>query len=217
MSLPVVVLVAEARSLPAIRARLISRGRLLCFSHAELPTALETIRAHRPEFLALESSFAATPKGREFAARVQAVAQFPADIRVVSETGDERPFEPPSPEGAIAVSTGLANTRRAPRFPVASPTEALVDGNVTSLVNLSVIGLQVISDPVLRPHQRVTIALPDLDQRILRFHAQVAWSVYEKPHGMPNPHYRAGVEFSDATAKALEDYCSRHCTKGDVG
>ena len=43
--------------------------------------------------------------------------------------------------------------------------------------------------------------------------ANVAWSVYEKLPKDDRPHFRIGVEFSNADREALEDYCKRHCAE----
>jgi hypothetical protein len=121
------------------------------------------------------------------------------------------PRRSPAATSSRSAVTGL-NTRRAPRFPVFTPAEAVIDGTPTNLVDISVLGAQVVSDPVLRPKQKIKIALPDVEETILRFTAHVAWSVFEKPRPEKAPHYRAGMEFNDATALALEAYCQRHCS-----
>jgi hypothetical protein len=57
-------------------------------------------------------------------------------------------------------STGL-NTRRAPRFVVLDPVQASVNTSDASLIDLSVLGAQVLSAPILKPNQTIKIALPD--------------------------------------------------------
>ena len=44
---------------------------------------------------------------------------------------------------------------------------------------------------------------------VVKFSAEVAWTSFEIP---PNsgPRYRAGVEFVEADAMAVEAYCTRH-------
>jgi hypothetical protein len=101
-----------------------------------------------------------------------------------------------------------ANTRRAPRFPLLASVDAAVEGGHASLINISVLGAQVISQPVLRPGQTVKITLPDAAE-ILRLTAHVAWSTFEQTnHGAAV--YRAGMAFTDATQGMLEEYCRSH-------
>ena len=99
-------------------------------------------------------------------------------------------------------------TRRATRYRIAGTLDALVEGTQASLVDLSVIGAQVVSPVVLKPNQRVRMSLQD-HAGAVRFNASVAWASFEIP---PNsgPRYRAGLEFVDADAAAIDAYCSRH-------
>jgi hypothetical protein len=109
---------------------------------------------------------------------------------------DEAP--PPAP----AVMTPPApldqrGTRRAPRFVVATGIEVTIDGNPASLINLSMVGAQVVSPTILKPNQRVRMTLPDAEGPI-RVMAGVAWAAFEMPKS--GPVYRAGIEFYDAEA-----------------
>lgn len=78
-------------------------------------------------------------------------------------------------------------------------------------MNMSVMGAQVTSEPSLSPRQRLKIVLPDEEESFLRVAAQVAWSSFESSPSALQPFYRAGMEFTDASAAALEEYCKRHC------
>ena len=88
-------------------------------------------------------------------------------------------------------------------------TEAQVDGASARLIDLSVIGALVISPGALKPQQRVRIALAD-DNGVVRFSAAVAWASFEIPKGVTR--YRAGMEFRDAEAQAVEAFARRHQT-----
>ena len=99
-------------------------------------------------------------------------------------------------------------TRRAPRFKIAAHVDILVDGNVASLVDLSLIGAQVVSQTILRPNQRVRLALTD-DVGNVRFNASVAWASFVMPPKF-GPRYRAGLEFVDADANAVDAFRIRH-------
>lgn len=217
MSAGVTVLVADVQRLLVLRDGLPLPGRVLRFSSSNLASALESIRTHRPELIALDALFASTPEGHAFAGRVESLAIPRAAIHLVALAGGAWTLTPMRPEGAAPAAAAQAglNTRRVPRFPIFDPREAVVQGHATNLVNISVLGVQVVSEPVLRPNQRVKIALPDTGDT-LRLAAHVAWSVYEKPKPAREPHYRAGMEFDGTMARLLEDYCRRHCEEAPL-
>jgi hypothetical protein len=100
-------------------------------------------------------------------------------------------------------------TRRAPRFRIREGVEIQLDGNPAHLVDLSVMGAQVISATILRPNQRVRISVPT-DEFVMRFRGAVAWAKFELPRPTEPPRYRAGVEFSDADPSAMDDYCGKN-------
>jgi hypothetical protein len=103
-------------------------------------------------------------------------------------------------------------TRRAPRFRVRAGVELQLDGNPAAVVDLSTVGAQVISPTVLRPNQKVRIALPN-DDFLLRFRGAVAWAKFELPKTPSKaPQYRAGVEFTDGDAAAIDSVINRNRT-----
>jgi hypothetical protein len=75
--------------------------------------------------------------------------------------------------------------------------EVTIDGKPAALINLSVVGAQVVSPTILKPNQRVRMTLPDRANPI-RVMAGVAWAAFEMPKS--GPVYRAGIEFYDAEA-----------------
>ncbi len=99
-------------------------------------------------------------------------------------------------------------TRRAPRYQIAHKLEILIDGNPAMLLDLSTCGAQVISPTILRPNQRVRMALTD-DAGVIRFNASIAWAAFEIPPQI-GPQYRAGIDFVDADPTAVEAFCARH-------
>ena len=86
--------------------------------------------------------------------------------------------------------------------------EIQLDGNSVSVVDLSIIGAQVLSPNMVRPDQRVRVTVPG-EEGPLRFRGTIAWARFELPRraGEPGPHYRVGVEFLDADAELLDRYC----------
>ena len=99
--------------------------------------------------------------------------------------------------------------RHAPRrraIRIRPGVEIQLDGNPAIVVDLSVMGAQVISATILRPNQRVRISVPT-DDFVMRFRGAVAWAKFELPKPTEPPRYRAGVEFTDADAAAMDEYC----------
>jgi len=200
---------------------------VLTFSDADALRALEVITERRPQMVALERMFAATPRGAALINRIRAdPALADAEIRVLSHVGD---YTRVLPRGATGVSAARAaaaaasspagrapapalldyrGTRRAPRCRMAPQVEVVVDGNAATLVDLSIAGAQVVSAAILRPNQRVRIVLAD-ETGTLRFGAAVAWAAFELPP-KSSPQYRAGLEFVDGDPSALDAFCGRH-------
>jgi hypothetical protein len=219
------VLIAAPDLLPALKQRASSiGGEILAFSDADALQALDVITKRRPQVVAFERLFAATPRGAALINRIKAdPALAGSEIRVVAHDTDYSRVSPRRPtdagSGAVtAVAEAPApapaapldqrGTRRARRFKVAGVVEMLVDGNQAVLIDLSALGAQVVSPTVLKPNQRVRIALAD-DRGTVRFNAAVAWASFEIPPSS-GPRYRAGIEFLDADPDVVDAYCSRH-------
>src|SRR5262245_31913049 len=72
--------------------------------------------------------------------------------------------KPAADAPAIDVKASGLNTRRTPRFVVLDPIEATVDtSGKAGLIDVSVMGAQLLSAPPLRPNQTLKVALPDTD------------------------------------------------------
>ena len=232
----VTVVVADAFRLRAIRSAPPFTGRVLYFSDASLGSAFESIRSHQPLVIALESHFAYTSQGRAFLDRLRSLPLAASAVQILSRADTQwstrlsipvHPAATVTPIAPVALVTGVdsapalaaaladgINTRRVPRFPLLDPLAMRVDGLKTSLVDMSIMGAQVLSAPVLRPNQRLTITLPDVGNSFLSVSAFVAWSTFETPRNapQPRPYYRAGMEFTDAAVQTLEAFCKRHCS-----
>ena len=114
----------------------------------------------------------------------------------------------PAPAGEAARPLDWHGTRRAPRVRVRDGVEMQIDGDAAVLIDISLIGAQVLSSASLRPNQRVRIALPQ-DDGPIRFRASVAWAKFELPKTGGPPRYRAGLEFVDADEASITRYCER--------
>jgi hypothetical protein len=217
--------------MPSLQERLANEGELLTFADTEPIQALQAILEQRPALIVLERLFAATPRGAALINRIKTDPQLGnAEVRVMSHTGDysrqvakpskvEAPAQAASSGAAQAGSAGVATvepvktldwqgTRRAPRYRVKPGVEIQVDGNPASVVDLSTVGVQVLSPTILRPNQKVRVSIPN-DDFVMRFRGSVAWAKFELPKPNDPPRYRAGVDFADADAAAVDDFCTK--------
>ena len=221
------VLIAAEDLLPALKARALDAdGELLAFSDTDALRALDVISRRRPRVVALERTFAATPRGAALINRIKADPTLSSsEIRVVSHDVDPRVVshavagdrsaapEPigstaPAPTSAAVIAPAPAldkrGTRRAPRYQIAGAVEVIADGNTATLVDLSTMGAHVLSATILKPNQKLRMTITD-EQITMRFNAIVAWAFFEMPPKI-GPRYRAGIEFLDANATDLDAY-----------
>ena len=233
------VVIAASNLMPGLRERLADEGELTTFADTEPIQALQAILEHPPRLIVLERLFAATPRGAALINRINTDPSLSgAEVRVMSHTGDyvrqvsaagrgdsmalaEPPGAGPGSEYAPSPYSGTAataeaprlldwhGTRRAPRHRLRAGVEIQLDGNPAAIVDMSVVGAQVVSATILRPNQRVRISVPT-DDFMMRFRGTVAWAKFELPAPAEAPRYRAGVEFNGADAAAMDDYCERH-------
>jgi hypothetical protein len=229
------VLVAAADVLNASTARVARvHGEVLPFSDREALRALETIIERRPEVIALERLFAASPRGAALINRIKADPMLvDAEIRVIAHDSDYlrvarpsgAPVAAPAPaaggaeSGAVAVAVIAApaaagaqpldyrGTRREQRFRIPGERPIVVDGTEGRIVDLSKIGVQLLSPNSLKPNQRVRLSLQD-ENGLMRFNGSIAWASFEIP-AKTGPRYRAGIEFVDGDSAAIEDFIRR--------
>jgi PilZ domain-containing protein len=227
------VVVAASNLMPSLCERLAVEGDLLTFADTEPIQALQAILEKKPNLIVLERLFAATPRGAALINRIRTDPQLAnAEVRVMSHTGDYvRQVARPSviesaataaamAGGGIAVPPHVAHatdsrqldwhgTRRAPRIRIRPGVEIQLDGNPASVIDLSSCGAQVVSSTILRPNQKVRVSIPNEDF-VMRFRGAVAWAKFELPQSTSLPRYRAGVEFIDADAAAVDRFGSRN-------
>lgn len=230
------VVIAASNLMPSLQERLADDGEFLTFPDTEPIQALQAIIEHRPPLIVLERLFAATPRGAALINRIKNDPQLGhAEVRVMSHSGDyskvvskgtgarlpDRDREEPGGGGAAVAedaqpATGVPErpldwhgTRRAPRHRIREGVEIQLDGNPARVVDLSQVGAQVVSGTILRPNQKVRVSIPNEDF-VMRFRGSVAWAKFELPDPSEPPRYRAGVEFTDADAAAVEAYCEKN-------
>jgi len=218
------VLIAAPEHLPALKEHG-GFADALAFSDNDALKALEAITREKPRVIALEKMFAATSRGAALIKRIKAdPSLIGCEIKIVANDGKPltakkakkdaptaaaapAPVEQ-EPAPVVTISAPAApldqrGTRRAPRFVVAKGIEVMIDGNPAALINLSVVGAQVVSPTILKPNQRVRMTLQDRGGPI-RVMAGVAWAAFEMPKS--GPVYRAGIEFYDAEAGNVERF-----------
>lgn len=214
------VLIAAPEHLPLLQERSDLAGAL-AFPDTAALQALDTITRQRPAVVALERLFAGTSRGAAFINRIKAdPALASCEIRIVAHdstysrvsTRQAGEIAPPAAPAAVAEPPRPApldqrGTRRAPRFKVVENVEVFVDGNPATLIDVSIVGAQVLSATTLRPNQRLRLSLPDAT-RPIRFNAGVAWAAFEMPKG--GTRYRAGIEFYDAEPEAVMRFIDAH-------
>jgi hypothetical protein len=224
MAADVSIVVADASRMTAIRESASVPGRMLPFTSSSLASAMESIRAYRPRVVAVDAIFAQTAAGAAFIDRVDALGFAGTTIMLVAQHDGRwmtvargsvrtptpgRPAMPMVPH-VVARHVETVNTRRAPRFLVRGPLDVIVESGSANLVDMSVLGAQVVSLPALRPRQKIRVGLTDADET-LNLVASVAWSMFERPQLQVEPYYRVGLEFSGAAQQTLEAYRQRHC------
>ena len=213
------VLIAAPEHLQALKEREDFAGAQT-FSDAEALRALEVITRKRPDVVALERMFAATTRGAALINRIKADPKLSScEIRIVAHDSAYSRVPAGAPPAAASEGSSVAvaappapatapldqrGTRRAPRFKIVDGVEVMVDGNAATLIDLSVVGAQVVSVTILKPNQRVRMSIAD-GKKPLRFSAGVAWASFEL--AKTGPRYRAGIEFFDAEAEAVQKFC----------
>jgi hypothetical protein len=148
---------------------------------ADSAGVLEAIKRERPGEIALERAFATSARGIALTNRLRTDLSF----------------------GSCVLR--FVETRRAPRVLVPAEVEATVDSMPVRVLDISVMGAQLLSASSVRPHQHLRLAFPNADcSRLL---AKVAWSFFEMPAS--GPRYRAGIEFVDPSQDTLVAFITR--------
>lgn len=180
---------------------------------------------HSVGVIAVDPQLLGTAEGRASLSHLRDCADLPrAEFRVLTADCAGVPILLRScvANGARTVITAASQLlprglmRRVPRLPMADGTEALVNGLSASVIDLSVLGAQVLARGVLRPNQRVSMRiLPDDPVGGVRVRAAIAWSMFELPRPSA-PRYRAGLEFTTADIARLETFCTEHRRSRDA-
>ena len=214
-----VIVIAAADALSALKKLPGVGQRILVFADADSLRAEEAVAQHRPNLIVLQWEFLGTPRGAMLIARIRGdPALRHAQIRVLAdineyihlvsrrakaglEPGEAMPGEPLPPD-----YDGGRGTHRCRMRP---GVEVRLDGDPTTLVNLSSSGAQLLVQKALRLNQQVRISIED-EQEMCRFRASVIWVSFERSTETGSQLYRAGLTFIDAHPELVEAMCSRN-------
>jgi hypothetical protein len=213
MSEPCKVLITSRPIVSPAATNDLLQGEVLTFGESEPLRALETILARRPEIVALDQEFAATPRGVALAERIMSDPLLAASrVVIVLGNGAFAPFIAPPEVGHVQPAAppplDCPGTRRAPRVTIRPGVQVLVDGKEARLIDLSLGGAQVLSPTIIRPNKIVRIVMPD-ETALVRVNGVIAWARFEMAPGESSPRYRAGVAFTDADDGAIQRYCAK--------
>jgi hypothetical protein len=104
-----------------------------------------------------------------------------------------------------------APLRRARRVRVPDGTPVDIDGAEGVLVDLSLVGAQVVSTRAMKPNRAVRLMLPNGDGGV-ECEARVVWALVESTPDQRKSQYRAGVQFTDSDAAQLEAFLAQQGT-----
>jgi len=228
------ILIAAPELIPALRERIGGDEEMLTFSDAEPMRALQAIARQCPPLIVLERLFAASPRGAALITRLKAdPALDQSQIVIMAHDSDYRRVSPRrkrgasgavrvapaavrAASGAVRAASGAVRaakprldtgTRRAPRWKMRMSVTVAVDDEVAGLVDLSVLGAQVLASEALKPGQRVEVRF-ETGRTGLVVPAEIVWVKVEIAGRRPR--YRAGVEFRRAAAQALTAFAETH-------
>jgi hypothetical protein len=213
-----IVLIAPSDALPGLQERLEPDAEVQAFTDGEALEALDHIIRNKPGLIALQDEFSATSRG---AALINRIKDDPTlagcEVRVLSRDAAHNrvAVKRGGAPAAVAVdeqpkpALDVKGTRRAPRIRIKDGVEVAVDGNPAALIDLSTVGAQVLSPTVLKPNQRVRVAMGE-GKNAIKCNGAVAWAAFEMPKGMAT-RYRAGIDFGGkADVDAVSAFAKKH-------
>ena len=213
-----IVLIGPADALPGLQERLDPGADVQTFTDSEALEALDHIIRTKPGVVAMQDEFSATSRGTALINRIKDDPTLTAcEVRVLARDNEmSRVAVKRGQTGGAAVAVDepapaldQRGTRRAARIRIREGVEVAVDGNSAALVDLSMVGAQVVSPTVLKPNQRVRVIMGE-GKTAVRCSGAVAWAAFEMPKGMPT-RYRAGIDWGmTSEASAIESFAEKH-------
>jgi hypothetical protein len=213
-----IVLIGLADSLPALQERLDQAADIHTFTDSEALDALDHIMEAKPAVVALQDVFSESSRGVALINRIKDDPTLTeTEVRIIAKDSKRNRVAVKRGHGggaAVAVEDGKPSldqkgTRRAPRVKVKDGVEITIDGNPASLVDVSTVGVQVVSPTILKPNQRVRVVLGEAKHQI-KCSGSIAWAAFEMPKGLPT-RYRAGIDFGTAADVAgINAFSKKH-------
>ncbi len=214
-----IVLIGPLDSLPALQERLDPKADVQTFTDTEALEALDHIIRTKPALVAMQDQFADSSRGQALINRIKDdVALATVEVRVMAKNAAQNRIavkRGTAGGGSAAVAMAekpkpaldLKGTRRAARVPIRDGVEVAVDGNTAGLIDLSVVGAQVVSPTVLKPNQRVRMTM---ENGKVKCAGAVVWAAFEMPKGLPT-RYRAGIDWGvTAEAPKVETFAKKN-------
>jgi hypothetical protein len=212
-----IVVIGPAGAIPSLRDRLASGAEVQTFTDAQTPEALDHIVRSKPRIVALEVEFSATSRGAALINRIKDDPDLSTcEVRVIAHDGALNRVAQKRKSGSH-ITVALAEpkpaldptgTRRAPRTSIRSGVEIVVDGNAVHLVDLSIVGAQVLSPKMLKPNQRVRLMFTD-GTTIIKCNGMIVWASFEMPKGQPT-RYRAGIDLTTDDSRGLAAFADKN-------
>lgn len=202
-----IVLIGPADALPSLQARLEPGTDIQTFTDSDALEALDHIIRTKPSLVAMQDEFSATSRGIALINRISDDPSLTAcEVRILARDATQNRVAVKRSTGGGAAAVAVEDqpkpaldqrgTRRAPRVRIKDGVEVSVDGNVAALIDLSRVGAQVVSPTILKPNQRVRVAIGDARVQV-KCQGAIAWAAFEMPKGLPT-RYRAGIDFGTA-------------------
>ncbi|TDI24202.1 MAG: TIR domain-containing protein [Acidobacteria bacterium] len=187
------------------------------FADTDAIRALRCISRERPRVVVLGRAFVGTLRGAALVngiktdrtlanTQIRVIRRVSDYLCLVRRTDPQAASDDPMPGEPLPAD--YLGTREARRYKLRPGFEARIDGNPTTLVELSGRGAQLVGSTVLRMEQRVRLVMGTAPE-VVRCSAIVVWVSFE-PQGKRAPRYRAGTQFIDADPKAIQDLLRRH-------
>jgi hypothetical protein len=213
-----IVLIGPADALPGLQGRLDPTAAVQSFTESEALEALDYIIRTKPGLIALQDEFSITSRGNALINRIKDDPNLSScEVKVLARDAKQSRVAVKRAQAAAAAvavdepkpALDVRGTRRAPRTRIKDGVEVSVDGNQASLVDLSTVGVQVVSATILKPNQRVRVTIGE-GKASIRCSGSIAWAAFEMPKGMPT-RYRAGIDFgSNADVDALRGFAKKN-------
>ena len=211
------VLIGPADALPGLQQRLEPGAEIQTFTDSDALEALDHIIRTKPAVVALQDEFSATSRGIALINRISADPTLTScEVRILArDAAQHRVAVKRGAGGGVAVeeqpkpALDQRGTRRAPRVRIKDGVDVSVDGNPAALIDLSRVGAQVVSPTILKPNQRVRVAIGDARVQV-KCQGAIAWAAFEMPKGLPT-RYRAGIDFGTAAdGEGIANFADRN-------